>query len=331
MCTILLITDAWHPQVNGVVTTLHNLVEQAEKNGDTVTVVNPDKVRIKFPLPGYKEISLCFPSKNFIDKYLNTHFDHIHIATPEGTLGLSFARACYKRQIPFSASCHTKFPEFIHARLPFVSIDLLWHFMVKLYKNSQVVLTTTNTMVQELKNHGFKQEIRSWTRGVDRDIFYPNLHSVNRRRLLCVSRISPEKNLEDFFRLPGHKTMVGNGPYLEKYRKKYPDVNFVGAKHGEELAAYFRNADIFVFPSRTDTFGVVMIEAISCGTPVAAYPVTGPVDVITNGVNGYLNENLQKAIDNCCNLDRNTVYNSSLQWTWENCYEQFKQTLLPYK
>jgi glycosyltransferase involved in cell wall biosynthesis len=192
-------------------------------------------------------------------------------------------------------------------------------------------------MVKELKERGFTQNIQPWTRGVDRTIFYPeknNPNEVGNVVILCVSRVSKEKGLDDFCSLHvpnAQKILVGDGPYLETLKSKYPDVIFVGKKTGKELGDYYRKATVFVFPSKADTFGVVNIEALACGTPVAAYPVTGPKDIIENGVNGYLSENLSEAIEKCVHLDREIVYNSSLKWTWENCYKQFSEILLKVK
>lgn len=334
MSKILLITDAWLPQVNGVVTTLSNLVNQAKKNGDKVYVYHSGRCTLRFPLPSYPEIKIGIPNPLHILSLLKKQkWDHIHIATPEGPIGQSFVLSCRILKIPFSTSCHTKFPEFINAKWPFVSVDLGWKVMKYLYKGSSIILTTTESMVNELKDKGFDQEIRSWTRGVNREIFYPD-NFVNDNILLCVSRVSHEKGLDDFcsLNIPNtKKVLVGDGPYLNELKEKYNDVEFVGKKTGKELGDYYRKASVFVFPSKTDTFGVVNIESMACGTPVAAYPVTGPIDIIDNGKNGYMSNNLGDAIYKCLSLNRQTVYESSLKWTWENCYLQFKNILLPAK
>lgn len=338
MTKILLITDAWHPQVNGVVTTLSNLVAQAKKNGDTVHVYHPRRCTIRFSLWFYPEIEIGIPNPFHIRKLLKKQkWDHIHIATPEGSLGIAFARTCRRLGIPFSTSCHTKFPEFVNAKWSFVSIDLGWEWMRYLYKGTSTILTTTDSMVRELRDRGFTQDIRSWTRGVDRSIFYPEKrdpNAVTNVTLLCVSRVSHEKGLDDFCSIDipnAKKILVGDGPYLEELKKKYPDVLFVGKKTGKELGDYYRRATVFVFPSKTDTFGVVNIEALACGTPVAAYPVTGPVDIIENLVNGCLSEDLEDAVQKCVELDRDIVESSASRWTWESCYEQFTSILIPAK
>jgi glycosyltransferase involved in cell wall biosynthesis len=335
MSKILLITDAWHPQVNGVVTTLSNLVYQARKNGDTIHVYHPRRCKIRFSLWFYPEIEIGLPNPFHIRKLLKKQkWDHIHIATPEGTLGISFIRTCIRLGIPFSTSCHTKFPEFINAKWSFIPVDLGWKLIRKLYQGSSVILTTTDSMVQELKDKGFTQDIRSWTRGVDRDIFYPSNTSTNIDQnitLLCVSRVSQEKGLDDFCSIyipNAKKVLVGDGPYLETLKKRYPDVLFVGKKTGKELGDYYRKATVFVFPSKADTFGVVNIEALACGTPVAAYTVTGPKDIIENGITGYMSEDLSEAVNKCLYLDREVIYDKSRKWTWENCYEQFINILI---
>lgn len=338
MRKILLITDAWKPQTNGVVTTLTNLVQQAKINGDTIHVFHPGRCKIRFPMPGYAEITLGIPMPWTLRKLLKKRaWDHIHIATPEGPIGIAFARTCRKLGIPFSTSCHTKFAEFVNARLPFISVDIGWRWMRHVYRDSTHILTTTDSMVQELRDRGFTQDIRSWTRGVDRNVFYPIQKQQNNKHplIVCVSRVSHEKGLDDFCSLqldiPCTKVVVGDGPYLKELKQKYPGVSFMGKKKGAELAKFYQHADVFVFPSKADTFGVVIVEAMATGTPVAAYPVTGPIDIVQEGVTGSLNNNLADAVSVCLTLDRSVVEYNSRQYTWENCYKQFIDILLPAK
>lgn len=336
MSKILLITDAWKPQINGVVTTLDNLVTQAKLNGDTVYVYHPGRCTIRFPLPGYSEIKIGIPNPFHISKLIKRlSWDHIHIATPEGPIGFCFARLCRKLKIPFSTSCHTKFPEVVNARLPWFKINWGWSIMRYMYRDSTCILTTTTSMVQELKNRGFTHDIRSWTRGVNRSIFYPDYTVNNNEKvLLCVSRVSHEKGLDDFcsLQLPNtKKILVGDGPYLSTLKKNYNDVEFVGKKTGKELADYYRKADVFVFPSKSDTFGVVIIEALASGVPVAAYPVTGPIDILEQGITGYVDDNLANAVYNSMFLSRSIIYYKSAHWTWEECYKQFKNILIGVK
>jgi glycosyltransferase involved in cell wall biosynthesis len=187
-------------------------------------------------------------------------------------------------------------------------------------------------MKRDLLSHGFKDNIISWTRGVDREIFNPT-HRVKTtsKYILCVSRVSKEKNLEEFFELdyPGYlKVMVGDGPMLETYKKKYPDVHFTGFKTGVDLARYYANAEVFVFPSKWETFGIVMIESMACGTPVAAFPCDGPRDVIEQGVTGFMNESLSDAIDSCLQLNRKSIHRGSTKWSWDNAWQTFKDNLI---
>lgn len=328
---ILLITDAWHPQTNGVVTTLDSLTKQASLDGDEITIFHPLIAWKHFPLPGYREISVGIPSFTQIRDTLKKEWDAIHIATPEGTVGQAFAIGCRLMGKQFTVSCHTKFPEFVNSRYPWIPVSLGWWLMRRCYAGAPVILTTTDTMVKDLRRHGFKQEIVPWTRGVDRTIFNPERRTKDseegKPEIICVSRVSHEKNLDVFCQLPyANKTLVGDGPYLETLKRKYPDVRYTGMLKGEALAMEYANGDVFVFPSLVDTFGVVMIEAMATGTPVAAYPVTGPIDVVTPET-GHLDEDLEYAISKCLELDRGQVYEESLHWTWEECYRQFKSIL----
>jgi glycosyltransferase involved in cell wall biosynthesis len=259
--------------------------------------------------------------------------DYIHIAT-EGPLGL-WARAYLSLAgIPHNTAYHTKFPEGLR-KLFGIPESLTWRFVRWFHKHSGKVLTTTDSMVAELKAHGFSGEVIPWTRGVDRDIFHPGHREPNPKYILvCVARVSKEKNLEDFFKLdyPGaHKIMVGDGPMLEKYKAQYPDVEFVGFKTGDDLAEYYRIADVFVFPSRWETFGIVMIEAMACGTPVAAYPCQGPEDVIDQGITGFMEEDLATAVHRCLGLNRDRVCEGSQRWSWEKAWQIFRDNLLPVK
>jgi len=333
MAQLLLITDAWQ-QTNGVVTTLENLVKQAQLQGDKVHVYHPGRCDFRFPFPFYREIDVAFPRKSEVEHLVtNPKWDAIHIATPEGFVGRRFASMCRKHDVKFSASCHTKFPEFVNYRLPFVKVKWGWQWMKRRYQDATKILVPTESMKQELVSWGFKQDIVAWSRGVNRSQFYvaERSHNNDPKILLCVSRVSHEKGLDDFCSLsaPGtRKIVVGDGPYLQTLKKKYPATEFVGKKTGKALADYYRNADVFVFPSKADTFGVVMIESIACGTPIAAYPVTGPVDVVKEGKNGSLDHSLSSAIEKAFSVSRYETYHTSLEWTWERCYTQFKENLL---
>ena len=328
--TILIITDNLKDQINGVVTTYKNVEAMAIRDGYTVVYLDPGRFSY-VDCPGYNEVKIAFPWKigEEIEKIAP---DYIHIAT-EGILGVCARQYLDKRGYRYNTAYHTRFPEGLR-ELFGIPEAITWPVVRWFHKHSGKVMTTTDSMVNELKEHGFDGELVSWTRGVDRSIFYPSSVHCKSNILLCVSRVSKEKNLEDFFRLdyPGYrKVMVGDGPMLETYRRQYSDVEFVGAKRGSELANYYRNADVFVFPSTWETFGIVMIESMACGTPVAAYNCTGPADVIDQGVTGFMvqhNEGLSVAVDKCLAIDRNNVYRVSKRWTWEHAWQIFKDNLI---
>ena len=327
---ILLITDAWKPQVNGVVTTLTNVVDRLRQAGHQVNVFSPDKCPIRFPLPGYSEIVLGLPRPTQVAHHLDLlKPDHVHISTPEGPLGQIFRIALDRRRMNYTTAYHTKFPEFVNAKFNWVPVSVGQKFMKRINSRSKKILVPTQSMVNELEAQGY-ENVKLWSRGYDTDLFRPDYESRPDKIFVCVSRVSVEKNLEDFFRLdlPGRKIMVGDGPQRKKYENKYRDVQFVGSKSGTELARYYQKADVFVFPSRTDTYGVVMLESIACGTPVAAYDVTGPRDVINNGHNGYLGEDLEKNALSCLHLNRQVVHESSKIHTWEKATQQFMETLV---
>ena len=324
---ILIVTDNLPDQINGVVTTYKNIEACAIRDGYTVDYVDPRCFRY-VDCPGYNEVKITIPWK--VGKILEEiNPDYIHIAT-EGPLGLWARTYLSKRGISHNTAYHTKFPEGLKTLFGIPEF-LTWRFVRWFHKHSGKVLTTTETMVRDLKAHGFDGEVIPWTRGVDREIFTPNLREeLPAKYLLCVSRVSKEKNLEAFFELeyPGYqKIMVGDGPMLETYKKQYPSVHFTGFKTGIDLARYYANAEVFVFPSRWETFGIVMIEAMACGTPVAAFPCDGPLDVIDQAETGFMNENLKHAVDACLQLDRKRVLEGSQRWTWDNAWKIFKENL----
>ena len=329
--TILIVTDNLPEQINGVVTTYKNIEICAVRDGYNFVVLDPGRFRY-IDCPGYNEVKIAYP-RNLGQKIKEISPDYIHIAT-EGPLGL-WARAYLSLgDIRHNTAYHTKFPEGLK-KLFGIPEWITWRFVRWFHKHSGIVLTTTDSMVKELQTHGFDGDVIPWTRGVDRDIFHP-AHRVETvsRYILCVSRVSKEKNLEAFFEMdyPGYlKVMVGDGPMLETYKKKYPDVHFTGFKTGEDLARYYANAEVFVFPSRWETFGIVMIEAMACGTPVAAYPCQGPEDVIDEGITGCMNDNLKQAVKDALMLDRNKVWEGSGRWSWERAWQIFRDNLLPVK
>ena len=331
--TILIITDNLKDQINGVVTTYKNIEICAVRDGYNVVVLDPGWFSY-IDCPGYNEVKIAYP-RNLGKKIEEISPDYIHIAT-EGPLGL-WARAYLSLAgIPHNTAYHTKFPEGLR-KLFGIPESLTWRFVRWFHKHSGKVLTTTDSMVAELKLHGFDGEVIPWTRGVDRDIFNPSYRTgtaVNGPILLCVSRVSKEKNLEEFFELDypsANKIMVGDGPMLETYRKKYPDVHFTGFRTGKDLAKYYAMADVFVFPSRWETFGIVMIESMACGTPVAAFPCQGPEDVIDEGITGCMNDELKQAVKDALMLNRDKVWEGSGRWTWEKAWEIFRDNLVSVK
>ena len=326
--TILIVTDNLPEQINGVVTTYKNIEEHAVRDDYRVVYLDPGRFRY-VDCPGYNEVKIAFPRK--VGKILEEiNPDYIHIAT-EGPIGLRVRQYLDKHNYRYNTAYHTKFPEGLRALFG-IPEAVTWPLVRWFHKHSGKVLTTTDTMVKELRDHGFDGDIISWTRGVDRTIFKPgNRNPSVKYVLVCVSRVSKEKNLEDFFNLdyPGaHKIMVGDGPMLEEYKIKYPDIEFVGAKRGQELGDYYRMADVFVFPSRWETFGLVMIEAMACGTPVAAYPCQGPLDVVEPGVTGFLEEDLATAVQRCIGLNRERVLAGSQKWSWQRAWEIFRDNLV---
>ena len=326
--TILIVTDNLPDQINGVVTTYKNIEAHAIRDGYHVVVLHPGWFSY-FDCPGYNEVKITYPRK-VGEKIEEINPDYIHIAT-EGPLGLWARKYLSLCDYRYNTAYHTRFPEGLK-KLFGIPEALTWPLIRWFHKHSGKVLTTTESMVAELQAHGFDGEIVPWTRGVDRDIFNPALREeFPSKYLLCVSRVSKEKNLEKFFELdyPGYlKIMVGDGPMLGTYQKQYPDVHFTGYKTGVDLARYYANAEVFVFPSEWETFGIVMIEAMACGTPVAAYPVQGPLDVVDQAVTGFVNEDLKSAVDGCLQLNRDSVYKGSLRWSWERAWQIFKDNLI---
>jgi glycosyltransferase involved in cell wall biosynthesis len=327
---ILIASDAWYPQVNGVVHTLDNVKKILEQRGHKISMLTPDKFKLTFPLPGYNEIRLIANLFSVGTKIWKEKPDAVHIAT-EGPIGLATRIYCSNRNIPFTTSYHTKFPEFIHARIPWIKEEWVYKFMRWFHKPSKTVLVTTDSMKQELKDHKFTAPLTVWTRGADLDLFDPSLRIPTKtsHTFTYVGRVSIEKTIDDFLDLKekfprASFNVVGDGPDRKRLEEKYPHANFMGILRGPELAEFFASSDVFVFPSKTDTFGIVMIEANACGTPVAAYPVTGPIDYVQNGVNGWLDDDLSEAIKQALNVDRaNCRQFVEDNYSWDNCADIF--------
>jgi glycosyltransferase involved in cell wall biosynthesis len=327
---ITLVTDTWLPSINGVVTTLTNTVEILRSWGHTVQVIEPSQFKT-VGAPGYKEVRLSWDIWRVGLMIEQFRPDAIHIAT-EGPLGLAARWYCKveKRSIPHNTSYHTKFPEYFHKMFR-VPEDWGYYCMRIFHKFSTRVLVTNQDMADDLTARGF-QNLAVWNRGVDRELFNPDKRKRMSYRspiILCVSRASKEKGLEDFCELKvrGTKILVGDGPLLPELKRQYPNVIYIGFKQGDELAHFYAAADVFVFPSKTDTFGVVMLEAIASGTPVAAYPVTGPRDVVINGVNGFTSYDLNYAVEQALGCDRSRVRKDSERYDWAECTQTFLDNL----
>lgn len=323
---ICLVSDTWN-NVNGVCTTLKNTVRELRCMGHEVLVIEPSQFNT-ISLPTYPEIKLSINLWKVGKKIKDFKPNSIHIAT-EGPLGI--AARLYCRNIPYNTSYHTMFPEYIHQKF---KLPINWGYaaMRLFHKYSSTVLVTTESMRVNLSNRGFER-LAVWSRGVDTRQF--NLDSkigkmnIPRPVLLCVSRASQEKGLDDFCKLKtiGSKILIGDGPYLDELKSKYSDVRFLGYKHGTVLAHFYANADVFVFPSKTDTFGIVMLEANACGTPIAAYPVVGSIDVVIEGLNGSLDNDLSVAVQRAIKCDRPTIAEYAKKYSWKKCTETFISNL----
>ena len=335
MKTILIVTDAWRPQVNGVVRTLEKLAIHLRAKGFNVTFLEPSAFKT-FPLPTYGEIRVAFAGPRKVREIIQkTNPDYIHIAT-EGTLGYLARRYCVKNGLAFSSSFHTQYPEYLRARVP-VPLKFSYAILRHFHKAATYCLVTSKTMAERLKFRGFKN-IATWSLGVDLDVFNPKHRDEDapqfdlpRPIFTYVGRLAVEKNPEAFLKLdlPGSKIVVGDGPLFNQLREQYPDATFVGAKHGDELSTFYASADCFVFPSRTDTFGLVLLEAMASGIPVAAYPVQGPLDVVGDSGAGVLNEDLELAARQAVDIPRSICRDYASKFTWQACAEQFLANLPP--
>lgn len=329
---ILLVTDAWYPQVNGVVRTLDTLRQRLIDGGDTVEYLTPNGFKT-MPCPTYPEIRLAFVGPGTIKKVVAAFRpDAIHIAT-EGPLGLAARLYCAKAGLPFTTAFHTRFPEYIHAR---ARVPVTWTYALLRWFHgpSQSIMTPTKTVQEDLQSRRFPN-VRLWTRGVDTVLFKPGKSERvpgEKPVLMYVGRVAVEKNIHAFLDLDiaGTKVVVGDGPMIDHLRRKYPDVQFVGAKHGDDLTRHYNAADVFVFPSKTDTFGLVMLEALACGVPVAAYPVMGPKDVITDPKAGCLDEDLKTAVETALTLNRGNARAFAETFSWDECARLFKSFLAPF-
>jgi len=322
---IAIVTDAWRPQTNGVVQTLGKTVDALRDLHHDVCVIEPGLFRT-FPCPTYPEIRLSLLPYPSLARKLDVFApDAIHIAT-EGPFGGASRRWCLRRGMCFTTSYHTQFPEYLRARMP-IPLGLSYAHLRRFHSAATRTMVATPTMQAQLEQRGFRNIVR-WTRGVDVDLFRPySDRFLDLPQPICMylGRVAIEKNVEAFLALalPGTKVIVGDGPARAELQKKYPAAVFVGYQRGEMLARHVAAADVFVFPSRTDTFGLVLLEAMASGVPVAAYPVTGPIDVVQQGVTGVLDEDLHVAIAGALQLSRADCRNYALRHTWQTATQQF--------
>lgn len=328
---ILLISDAWQPQVNGVVRTLENTQAELVAMGHEVMVVGPDRFR-SVPLPGYREIPIAIRPGARLARLIESFSPScIHVAT-EGPLGMAARRWCLRHQVPFTSSYHTRFPEYLRLRAP-IPTGLTYRWLRRFHGAASRTMVRTRTQMKLLGAHGFAN-LGVWPGGVDTHLFRPRrdrLLDLPRPIALYAGRVAPEKSLEDFLSVefPGSKVVVGDGPARAGLQKRFPQAHFLGYHHGEALARRIASSDVFVFPSRTDTLGLVMLEAMACGVPVAAFPVPGPIDVVLDGVSGCLNDDLGLAMEGALKLDRSDCRVFAGEFSWRHCTQAFVDQLQP--
>ncbi|GGF60205.1 GDP-mannose-dependent alpha-mannosyltransferase [Azorhizobium oxalatiphilum] len=329
---VLVATDAWHPQINGVVRSLEHTAREAAQLGAELCFLTPQEFRT-VPLPSYNEIRLSLATPRMIMKRIEAiKPDFVHVAT-EGPIGMLVRRACIASKRTFTTSYHTKFPEYLSARAP-VPERLTYAWLRSFHNAGGGVMVSTATLERDLEGRGFKRLMR-WTRGVDADLFRPRPDATLNLPgpvFLFVGRVAVEKNIEAFLALdlPGSKVVVGGGPALASLKAKYPAVHFTGPLEGEALAQVYASSHVFVFPSRTDTYGIVLLEALASGLPVAAYPVTGPLDVIgpEQGTIGILDEDLRTACLKALELSPKAARDFALRHSWRECSRQFLDNVL---
>lgn len=328
---ITIVTDAWKPQVNGVVRTLGTTGECLEDAGHTVQFITPDQFRT-VPCPTYPEIRLAVLPASKLERLIDGFApDAVHIAT-EGPLGHAARQVVRRRRWPFTTAFHTQFPEYLRLRAP-LPVAWSYAYLRRFHRGAAATMVPTRSQLAKLEARGFTN-LKLWQRGVDTTIFRPDnpLELPYARPLHAyMGRVAVEKNIEAFLdlNLSGTKIVIGDGPDLERLRARYVDTVFVGARFGRELARHLSAADVFVFPSRTDTFGLVMLEAMACGVPVAAYPVQGPLDVIEHRRSGVLDDDLALAIKGALTLNREDCVAAARAFTWSRCTAEFVSHLAP--
>lgn len=330
---IMIVTDAWEPQVNGVVRTLTQTRLELTRMGHQVHLLSPLEFRT-IPCPTYPEIRLSlFPKRRVAARIQSAAPDALHIAT-EGPLGLAARAYALRHGLPFTTAYHTRFPEYVRARIG-LPLSLTYRYLRWFHGPSTTIMVPTPAVKHDLQAYGFPpQQVALWSRGVDLDLFKPGAPLPNEEKppvFLCVGRVAVEKNVEAFLQLdlPGTKWVAGTGPLLDELKKRYPAVRFTGVLDQPTLASLYNAADVFVFPSRTDTFGLVLLEAMACGCPVAAYPVTGPIDVLGTCDAGVMNADLRQACLEALTIPREKARAHAEKFSWRACTETFLSHLHP--
>lgn len=336
MPRLTIVTDAWHPQVNGVVRSIETTNGELKKMGVEVAMITPEPFR-SIPMPTYPEIRLSLVTPRRIGQMIEEQQpDYVHIAT-EGPLGLMARHWCLRNKRPFSTTYHTRFPEYVAARLP-LPLSWLYAFVRWFHNRGGACMVATESLRQELAAHGLTN-LCLWSRGIDTTLFHPREKSakpfgLSRPIFMTVGRVAVEKNLPAFLdlNLPGSKVVVGDGPARADLQAQYPDVLFTGVKHGKDLARAYAEADVFVFPSKTDTFGNTILEALASGIPVAGYPVTGPIDIIPAGSNaGALDQDLQIACIAALQASPQAARRLAETYSWEAATQQFFDNVVEAK
>jgi len=328
---IMIVTDAWEPQVNGVVRTLKQTTYELQKMGHQIEMITPAEFKT-IPCPTYPDISLSlFPGKGVAKRIKDFAPDAIHIAT-EGPLGMAARSYALRHDLPFSTAYHTRFPEYVYARTR-IPLAMTYRFLKWFHGPSLAVMAPTQVVKDDLEKYGFDNVV-IWSRGVDLEIFKPQDSKVLNSAhpiFLYVGRVAVEKNINAFLEidLPGSKWVVGDGPAMKEIKEKYPLVNYLGVLNQYQLAEVYAAADVFVFPSKTDTFGLVLLEAMACGLPVAAYPVTGPIDVLGDSSAGVMNEDLRTACLQALKIPREVARAHAEKFSWRAASEQFANHLKP--
>ena len=330
---ILLISDAWQPQINGVVRTLENTRAELQGLGHAVEVIGPDRF-CTLPMPGYREIPLALLPGRRLDRLIEAFApDCIHIAT-EGPLGVAGRRWCLRHKLAFTTSYHTRFPEYLRLRAP-VPTRWTYAWLRRFHGAAERTMVRTRTQKKDLSQRGFTR-LEVWPGGVDTQLFRPRTERMLKLPgpiALYAGRVAREKSLDDFLAVdfPGSKVIVGDGPETAALQARGPQAHFLGYRHGEELARLVASADVFVFPSRTDTLGLVMLEAMACGVPVAAFPVPGPQDVVLDGVSGCLDADLGAAMARALQLDRTACRTFAVEFSWRHCTRIFLDLVHPLR